>query len=194
MATFHSTSSHPTTSTNGKVPTLAHINRCTCSNPEVDSGRHPFASLCHISIRSMPLLGHSRYGRDDNGFIRDDHRSNGQSRRAHKSLTPTRNGKQVKSPKTKGANNQHKRRNSRQRKQRNQNSKTEGQSNGVRVRSSVTDLILFLGTPLINGTDLKLTMSHETNDDDKHKHDSVHHLHTEQPLAPRDHDHKENDS
>lgn len=126
------------------------------------------------SMYMQQSRGGPRYGRDDNGFIRDDHRSNGQSRRAHKSLTPTRNGKQVKSPKTKGANNQQKRRNSRQRKQRNQNSKTEG-------------------TPLINGTDLKLTMSHETSDDDKHKHDTVH-LHTEQPLPPRDHDHKENDS
>jgi hypothetical protein len=171
---------------------LARVNRCTCNNPEVDPGRHPFASPVYVSIRSVPLRGNSSYGRDDNGFIRDDHRNNGQSRRAHKSLTPTRNGKQVKSPKTKGANSQHKRRNSRQRKQRNQNSKTEGQSSDASVRTPHP--VLLLGTPLINGTDLKLTLSHETNDDDKHKHDSVHLLHTEQPLPPRDHDHKENDS
>ena len=62
-----------------------------------------------------------------NGFIRDDHRVNGssrQSRNASKPLTPTRNGKQTKSPRnTKG---QQKRRTSRPHKQRNQNSKTEG--------------------------------------------------------------------
>jgi hypothetical protein len=69
----------------------------------------------------------SSYGRNDNGFIRDDHRVNGssrQSRNGYKPSTPTRNGKQTKSPRDyKG---QPKRRNSRQRKQRNQNSKTEG--------------------------------------------------------------------
>jgi hypothetical protein len=79
------------------------------------------------SVYSQQQRGGARYGRNDNGFIRDDHRTNGssrQSRNGYKPLTPTRNGKQAKSPRNKG---QQKRRNSRQRKQRNQNSKSEGQ-------------------------------------------------------------------
>jgi len=89
--------------------------------------------------------GGFRYGHNDNGFIRDDHRANGSSkysRNGYKPLTPTRNGKQTKSPKSKG---QQKRHNSRQRKPRNQNSKTEG-------------------TPSTNTCELKSTNEHETTD------------------------------
>jgi len=94
------------------------------------------------SLYSQQPRGGFWYGRNDNGFIRDDHRMNGssrQSRNGTKPLTPTRNGKQTKSPRNKG---QQKRRTSRQRKQRNANSKTEG-------------------TPSIN--------TNETTDEDKQK-------------------------
>lgn len=76
--------------------------------------------------------------RNDNGFIRDDHRVNGsskQSRNGYKPLTPTRNGKQSKSPKNKG---QQKRRNSRGRKQRNQNSKTEATTPSLTTTTTTT--------------------------------------------------------
>jgi len=77
------------------------------------------------ALYSQQPRGGARYGRNDNGFVRDDHRVNGssrQSRNGYKPLTPTRNGRQTKSPKNKV---QQKRRTSRPRKQRNQNSKTE---------------------------------------------------------------------
>lgn len=106
-----------------------------------------------------------RYG---NGFIHDDHRTNGssrQSRNGYKSLTPTRNGKQAKSPRnTKG---QQKRRTSRPRKQRNQNSKTEG-------------------TPSTNTNELKLSCDN----DDKQKQGTTSD-HDQKPLPPRDHENKE---
>jgi hypothetical protein len=114
------------------------------------------------SLYSQQSRSGPRYGRNDNGFIRDDHRVNGssrQSRNGYKPLTPTRNGKQTKSPRDhKG---QPKRRNSRQRKQRNQNSKTEG-------------------TPTTNTNELKSASDSEVNKEDKQK-----------PLPPRDNEHKE---
>jgi hypothetical protein len=113
------------------------------------------------SLYSQQQRGGYRYGYNDNGFIRDDHRVNGysrQSRNGYKSLTPTRNGKQAKSPRNK---EQQKRRNSRQRKQRNQNSKTEG-------------------TPLTSSNELKSSSENEITDEDKQK-----------PLPPRDHENKE---
>ena len=74
------------------------------------------------------FCAYSSYGRNDNGFIHDDHRVNGSSRQSRngKPLTPTRNGKAAKSPRNKGQSNRH---NSRQHKQRNQNSKSEGKNN-----------------------------------------------------------------
>ncbi|CAF0970340.1 unnamed protein product [Adineta steineri] len=113
--------------------------------------------------------GGFRYG---NGFIHDDHRVNGssrQSRNTSKPLTPTRNGKQTKSPRnTKG---QQKRRTSRPHKQRNQNSKTEG-------------------TPLTSTNDNELS----TEDKKKQEETTTSSCETEhKPLEPRDHDHKETD-
>lgn len=118
--------------------------------------------------------GGFRSGRDDNGFIRDDHRVNGssrQSRNGNKPSTPTRNGKQTKSPKSKGNNNSSKRRNSRQRKLRNQNSKTEG-------------------TPSLDNKDLKSTTENELTDEQKKKSELK--LSSEKPLPPRDETNKEN--
>lgn len=117
--------------------------------------------------------GGPRYGRDDNGFIRDDHRMNGPARQSRygKPLTPTRGGKQGKSPKTKGGNNQQKRRNSRQRKTRNQNSKTEG-------------------TPLTSSSELKSTTEQETTKEEKEKTSCDEH--EQKPLPQRDHENKEN--
>lgn len=117
------------------------------------------------SLYSQQQRGGARYGRNDNGFIRDDHRINGssrQSRNGYKPLTPTRNGKQAKSPRNKG---QQKRRNSRQRKQRNQNSKSEGTSS---------------------------TENASTNEDkQKQKSTTTTTNETEQkPLPPRDHENK----
>lgn len=119
--------------------------------------------------------GGLRYGRDDNGFIRDDHRVNGssrQSRYGNKPSTPTRSGKQAKSPKTKGANNQQKRRNSRQRKTRNQNSKTEG-------------------TPLTSSSELKTNTEQETTNEEKQKTVTDE---QQQPLPQRNQENKENQS
>jgi len=112
------------------------------------------------SLYSQQPRGGARYGRNDNGFIRDDHRTNGssrQSRNGYKPLTPTRNGKQSKSPRNKG---QQKRHTSRQRKQRNQNSKTEG-------------------TPSTNTNELK-----SSTDEDKQKQESTSNEQT--ALPPRD--------
>jgi hypothetical protein len=120
------------------------------------------------SMYSQQQRGGFRSGRNDNGFIRDDHRVNGssrQSRNGNKPLTPTHYGKQTKSPRNKG---QQKRRNSRQRKQRNQNSKTEG-------------------TP---STELKSSTEHS--DEDKQKKESNSSI-EHQSLPPRDHDRKETD-
>jgi len=117
------------------------------------------------SLYSQQQRGGFRYGRNDNGFIRDDHRLNGssrQSRSGNKPLTPTRNGKQTKSPRTKG---QQKRRNSRQRKPRNQNSKTEG-------------------TPSTN--------TNEITDEDKQKKELTDEI-EQKPLPPRDKETKETD-
>jgi hypothetical protein len=115
---------------------------------------------------SQQPRGGFRYGRND-GFIRDDHRVNGssrQSRNGTKPYTPTRNGKQTKSPRSKG---QQKRRNSQQRKPRNQNSKTEG-------------------TPSINTNELKSSDERELTDEDKRKREK-----TIEPLPPRDNDNKQ---
>jgi hypothetical protein len=89
------------------------------------------------SLYSQQQRGGVRYGRNDNGFIRDDHRTNGSSRQSRngKPLTPTR-GKQAKSPRSKG---QQKRRTSRQRKQRNQNSKSEGTSSSTENASTAEE-------------------------------------------------------
>jgi len=84
--------------------------------------------------------GGSRYGRNDNGFIRDDHRVNGSTKQS-------RNGKQPKSPRNKS---QQKRRTSRGRQQRNQNSKTEG-------------------TPSTNTNELKSTTETETKQEETHE-------------------------
>jgi len=118
------------------------------------------------SLYSQQQRGGFRYGRQDNGYIRDDHRINAssrQSRSGYKPLTPTRSGKQTKSPRTKGG--QQKRRNSRQRKPRSQTSKTEG-------------------TPSTNTNELKSSKEDELTDEFKQK------LTTseleEKPLPPRD--------
>lgn len=117
-----------------------------------------------------------RAGRDDNGFIRDDHRLNGpsrQSRYGQKSGTPTRNGKQTKSPKTKGSHPP-KRRNSRSHKTRNQNSKTEA-----------------LGTPSTATNEAKSsTTETETVDAEKQKTELK--LSTEETLSAHDESNKEN--
>jgi len=122
------------------------------------------------SLYSQQSRGGFRYGgRNDNGFIRDDHRTNGssrQSRNGYKPLTPTRNGKQAKSPRNKG---QQKRRNSRQRKPRNQNSKSEG-------------------TPSISTNELKSTSENELTDEDKRKQEKKF-----EPLPPRDSENKQTD-
>jgi len=118
------------------------------------------------SLYSQQQRGGFRYGRQDNGYIRDDHRINAssrQSRSGYKPLTPTRSGKQTKSPRTKGG--QQKRRNSRQRKPRNQNSKTEG-------------------TPSTN--------TNEITDEDKQKKELTDEI-EEKPLPPRDKEIKETD-
>ncbi len=94
----------------------------TIHNHVVDLGKKKISKIYFYKI----FFGNFSYGRNDNGFIRDDHRINGssrQSRNGYKPLTPTHNGKQAKSPRNKG---QQKPRNPRQHKQRNQNSKTEG--------------------------------------------------------------------
>lgn len=133
-----------------------------------------------------------RSGRDDNGFIRDDHRVNGssrQSRNGNKPSTPTRNGKQTKSPKYKGNNNSSKRRNSRQRKLRNQNSKTEGNYYSVN-RHRIDGTIIFLGTPSLDNKDLKSTTENELTDEQKKKSELK--LSSEKPLPPRDETNKEN--
>jgi hypothetical protein len=123
------------------------------------------------SMYSQQQRGGFRYGRNDNGFIRDDHRANGssrQSRNGNKPSTPTQNGKQTKSPRNKGTNNQQKRRNSRQRKERNQNSKTEG-------------------TPSTTTNELKSTTTeNENTDEDKQKRESTKNDTEQQPLPPRD--------
>lgn len=143
----------------------------------------------------MFCLRFDSYGRDENGFIRDDHRANGssrQSRNGNKPLTPTRNGKQAKSPRNKGNNNnnnQPKRRNSRQRKQRNQNSKTEGRAALFSLASSSFNLSFIAGTPSINAHESKSTTEHDTTDETKLKHEPT--SHTEEPLPPRDHESKE---
>jgi hypothetical protein len=118
------------------------------------------------SLYSQQQRGGFRYGRNDNGFIRDDHRINGssrQSRNGYKPLTPTHNGKQTKSPRNKG---QQKRRNSRQHKQRNQNSKTEG-------------------TPSTN------TNENEISDENKQKQQSTTNETEQKPLPPRDYENKQ---
>jgi len=125
------------------------------------------------SLYSQQQRGGFRYGRNDNGFIRDDHRINGstkQSRNGYKSLTPTHNGKQAKSPRNKG---QQKGRTSRQRKPRNQNSKTEG-------------------TPSTNTNELKSSTENETTDENKQS-SSTTTTETEQaPLPPRDSENNQN--
>ncbi|CAF0808244.1 unnamed protein product [Rotaria sordida] len=93
------------------------------------------------SLYSQQQRSGFRYGRNDNGFIHDDHRVNNSSKQArnnNKPLTPTRNGKQTKSPRNNKG--QQKRHNSRQRKQRNQNSKSEDKlaTNTNELKSSTT--------------------------------------------------------
>jgi hypothetical protein len=120
------------------------------------------------SLYPQQTRGGFRYGRNDNGFIRDDHRMNGssrQSRNGYKPSTPTRYGKQTKSPRNN--NGQPKRRDSRQRKQRSRNSKTEE-------------------TPSTNTNEVKSTCENEIIHEDKEKHESE-----RKPLPPRDHESKE---
>lgn len=89
--------------------------------------------------RQTQSYGGARNRRNENAFIRDDHRANGsskQSRNGYKPLTPSRNGKQSKSPKNKG---QQKRQNSRGRKPRNQNSKTEATTPSLTTTTTTTE-------------------------------------------------------
>ncbi|CAF0723870.1 unnamed protein product [Rotaria sp. Silwood1] len=127
------------------------------------------------SLYSQQQRGEFRYGRNDNGFIRDDHRINNFSKQArsnNKPLTPTRNGKQTKSPRNNKG--QQKRRNSRQRKQRNQNSKSEG--------------ILSTNTNELKPT----TTENETTNEDKEKEATTTET-EEKPLPSCDNETKEID-
>lgn len=126
---------------------------------------------------------YSSYGRNDNGFIRDDHRVNGLSRNGTKPLTPTRNGKATKSPRHKGPP---KRRNSRQRKQRNQNSKSEGKNKIIRLKTYFYR-IFHLGTPSTNTHELKSSTESELTDSDKHKYEAK--TSEDKPLPPRTTEH-----
>jgi hypothetical protein len=128
------------------------------------------------SLYSQQQRGGFRRGRNDNGFIHDDHRINNpskQSRNNTKPLTPTRNGKQTKSPRNKG---QQKRRNSRQSKQRNQNSKSEG-------------------TLSTNTNEVKSTTENETTNENEKKQEAatITTETEEKPLPPRDDENKETD-
>jgi len=116
--------------------------------------------------RQTQAYGGPRSKRGDNGFIRDDHRANKQSRNGYKPLTPTRFGKKSKSPKDK---EQQKRRNSRGRKARNQNSKTEATTPSL---TTTTDKAKS-ATETTNETKTELTVN-----------ESEH-----QPLPPREQEH-----
>ncbi|CAF2310889.1 unnamed protein product [Rotaria sp. Silwood2] len=129
------------------------------------------------SLYSQQQRGGFRFGRNDDGFIRDDHRinySSKQTRNNNKPLTPTRNGKQTKSPKNNKG--QQKRHNSRPRKQRNQNSKSEG-------------------TLSTNTNELKpKTTENETTNEDKEKQETATTTETEvKPLPSSDNENKEID-
>jgi len=120
--------------------------------------------------RQAQQRGGARYGRNENAFIRDDHRVNAstkQSRNGYKPSTPTRNGKQSKSPRNKG---QQKRRNSQGRKQRNQNSKSEATSSA-------------------NNNEVKLTNENETKQETTTTNESEQ---QQQPLPPRDQEQNNN--
>lgn len=125
MAMFHLILYHPMISMNGKDLMLDQNNPYISNKHVVELGRNHSFNSKYLFYLFCP---YSSYGRNDNGFIHDDHRVNGSSRQSRngKPSTPTRNGKAARSPRNKG---QPKRQNSRQRKQRNQNSKSEGKKN-----------------------------------------------------------------
>jgi hypothetical protein len=140
---------------------------------DLNEWQGPYARSKQFS-RFQQQYGGFRSGRNNNnnnnGFIRDDHRVNGssrQSRNGQKSVTPTHNRKQAKSPKSKGQ--QQKRRNSRQYKQRNQNSKTEA------------------ATPSTETNELKSSSEKSDKDKENELSSSPKTSETEQkPLPPRD--------
>jgi hypothetical protein len=148
---------------------------------DLNEWQGPYAPRPRQGMYTQQQRGGFRgYGRNDNVFLRDDHRPNAstrqsrqgnQQRNGNKSTTPTRNGKQQpKSPKNKASttnnnNGQQKRRNSLQRKSRNKNSKSEG------------------STDLLKSTTDETTTTKKT-DDDKQRQDSL--IGTENPLPPRD--------
>lgn len=136
---------------------------------DLNEWQGPYARSKRTNLQQQ-RMGY-RFGRHDNGFIRDDHRINNSSRQSRnntKSLTPTRNRKKTKSPRKK---EQQKRRNSQQRKQRNQNSKTEE-------------------TSTVNTNELKSTTENEIIDDAKQSQETKIEV-EEKPLPPRDDENNE---